>query len=167
MFPISFPHMSLPCKCHIWETRCGGGPFREPWGGEGDIKGAGALACVVRARGDLLGQNQEAEPPGHIPFPLADELGIQDVGESREGHLLFIGSSDEHAESVPVVGQFEDVVVMAVGGQKLGCEDTRLALKMASALVGSHSAPSFQRVLSPPPPLCLEASFLPGLWRLP
>lgn len=85
------------------------------------------MAGVARARGGLLRQNQEAELPGHIPFPLADELGIQDVGEGRERHLFFIGSGDEHAESVPMVGQFQDVIVMAAGGRKLGCEDTRLA----------------------------------------
>lgn len=82
---------------------------------------------MVRARGDLLGQNQEAEPSGHIPFPLADELGIQDVGEGRKRHVFFIGSSNEHAERVSVIGQFQDVVITAVGGRKLGCEDTGLA----------------------------------------
>lgn len=129
--PECFPSASHTCPCPANVTfgklDVGVVLSGSPGGGEGDIKGVGALACVVRARGDLLGQNQEAEPSGHIPFPLADELGIQDVGEGREGHLLLIGSSDEHAESVPVVGQFEDVVVMAVGGRKLGCEDTRLA----------------------------------------
>lgn len=39
------------------------------------------MANVDRARGGLLGQNQEAGQTGHISFPLADELGIQNVGE--------------------------------------------------------------------------------------
>lgn len=97
--------------------------------GSGQIEGGlrEGLARVVRARGDLLGQNQEAEPSGHIPFPLADELGIQDVGEGRKRHVFFIGSSNEHAERVSVIGQFQDVVITAVGGRKLGCEDTGLA----------------------------------------
>lgn len=80
---------------------------------------------MARAKGGLLGQNQEAGQCGHVPSPLADELGIQNAGEGREGHLFFIGGSNEHAESVPMVGQFQDVVVMAVGGGELSCEDTR------------------------------------------
>lgn len=76
---------------------------------------------------DLLGQNQEAGQPGHVAFPVADELGTQNVGEGRERHLLFIRGSNEHAEGVSVVGQFQDVIVMAIGRGELGCEDTKMA----------------------------------------
>lgn len=37
-----------------------------------------------------------------------------------ERHLLFIRGSNEHAEGVPVVGQFQDVIVMAIGRGELG-----------------------------------------------
>lgn len=79
------------------------------------------------ARGSLLGQNQEAGESGHIPFPLADELSVQNAGEGGERHLFFVGGGNEHAQSVAVVGQFQDVVVMAVGGGKLSWGDTKMA----------------------------------------
>lgn len=82
---------------------------------------------MARAQSGLLGQNQEAGQPGHVAFPLADELGIQNVGEGREGHIFLIGSCDEHAEGLPMVGQFQDVIVVAIRGGELSCEDTKMA----------------------------------------
>ena len=88
-----------------------GGLGNSMWGGgvrvwqqQGARGGGRGQAEGTRARGGLLGQNQEAGQSGHIPFPLADELSIQNAGEGRERHLFLIGGSNEHAESVPVVG---------------------------------------------------------------
>ena len=121
----------------------------------------------TRARGGLLGQNQEAGQSGHIPFPLADELSIQNAGEGRERHLFFIGGSNEHAESVPVVGQFQDVVVMAVRGGKLSWERHQDgALAITPVPVDSNPALAFPLVLQAPPS-ALKANSPSWLLRLP
>lgn len=124
VFPISLAHMPLPCKRHVWETQHRDDVFRREERQE--IQGIKALVNSGRARDGLLGQNQEAGQAGHIPFPLTDELIIQNVDEGRKRHLFFIGSSNEHAESVPMVGQFQNVVVMAIRGRKLSCKDTKI-----------------------------------------
>lgn len=137
------------------------------WQQQGARGGGRGQAEGTRARDGLLGQNQEAGQPGHIPFPLADELSIQNAGEGRERHLLLIGGSNEHAESVPVVGQFQDVVVTAVGGGKLSWERHQDgALAITPAPVDSNPALAFPLVL-PAPPSSLEASSPSWLLRLP
>lgn len=87
----------------------------------------GIRVLAIRVWDGLLRQDEETGQSGHVPFPLSDELSIQDAGEGGEGHFLLVGRRDEHAEGFAVVGQFQDVIVVAIRSGEFSWEETTMA----------------------------------------